>query len=297
MILFKEINWALHEINRFYTACEINISREYLEESLRNSMIYAGNDIVFNLIDYNFIEMEQKYIRMTSLGHKMLSLAEDKYDLSNEQKKLAFDIYIRKNDLLIKKWLGHFSCEKTSILRSSIDIALQQITENMLSLEVAFKNNDQVSISNNYEYLLIKLSSNMTEEELMHELEKKKELGDIAEGIAYEYEINRLELSEKASYKSVQVISKTDVCAGYDIKSYETVYSESYDRFIEVKYFNNRTFFLTENELNKAKLLEEKYYLYLVNINTKNVTIVRDPYNKLKETAKSFTCVLTKVEM
>lgn len=294
MRLFKEINWALQEVNRFYSAYGMNISRVYLDETLKNSLIYAGEDIVINMLEYNFAELNNKHILLTALGHKMVSFATDKYDLSNKQKELVFQIYRNRNKSLFEKWLNLFSEEKLSIKRESIDIGLQQITEYMISLNIAIQNNREVIINEKYCYLLSESSLGITEEDLLLELDKNKKLGEIAESIALKFEVSRLKNMGKTDlFKKVQLISKIDVGAGFDIKSFEGVTSISYDRFIEVKSFNNKSIYITENEIQKAKILGEHYYLYLVNNN--DITIIKNPYSKLREIAKSINCVLIKI--
>lgn len=295
MRLFKEINWAVQEVNRFYSAYGMNISREYLDETLKNSLIYSGEDIVINMLEYNFAELNNHHILLTALGYKMVSFATDKYDLSNKQKELVFQIYRSRNKFLFEKWLKLFSEERLSIKRESIDIGLQQITEYMISLNIAIQNDREVIINEKYCYLLSESSIGKTEEDLLLELDKNKKLGEIAESIALKFEVSRLRNMGKTDlFKKVQLISKIDVGAGFDIRSFEGVTSISYDRFIEVKSFNNKTIYITENEIQKAKILSEHYYLYLVN--NKDVTIIKNPYSKLREIAKSINCVLTKIE-
>ena len=64
--------------------------------------------------------------------------------------------------------------------------------------------------------------------------------------------------------------------AGYDIKFF-TGSSLSYNRFIEVKAINNGIFYLSKNEREKALMLKEKYFLYLVNTDTKDIQVIKDP--------------------
>jgi len=57
-----------------------------------------------------------------------------------------------------------------------------------------------------------------------------------------------------------------DVGAGYDIASFDSIYSESIDRFIEVKsYSQNVSFYWSRNEVETARLKGDSYFLYLVN--------------------------------
>lgn len=55
--------------------------------------------------------------------------------------------------------------------------------------------------------------------------------------------------------------------AGYDILSFNSATSLSYDRFIEVKSFHGKPhFYWSSNEKNTSELWGDKYYLYLVDL-------------------------------
>lgn len=100
-------------------------------------------------------------------------------------------------------------------------------------------------------------------EQLKKQLEQQELQGEEAELFVVEYEKRRL--SQSAKKDSVKRISVIDVSAGYDILSYEDEASAEYDRFIEVKSFSgNPHFYWSENEIETAKLYEDKYYIYLI---------------------------------
>lgn len=58
--------------------------------------------------------------------------------------------------------------------------------------------------------------------------------------------------------------------AGYDIVSFECRQSQELNRFIEVKAVSGSGFYWSRNEYEIAKLKEESYYLYLVELNKIN---------------------------
>jgi hypothetical protein len=109
---------------------------------------------------------------------------------------------------------------------------------------------------------LTKAHKKLTIEQLKRNLEEQANLGKEAELIVMNYETKRL-----GNCKSPKLISEVDVAAGFDIMSYESGDSPVFDRFIEVKSKGkNSSFFWTANEIAKAKLLGNRYYLYLVDI-------------------------------
>lgn len=117
---------------------------------------------------------------------------------------------------------------------------------------------------------LCKNSSNsMTLEKLKSKLEADSITGAKAEAFVLEYEKRRIK--NPILQNKIKQISEVDVCAGYDILSYENDESTIYDRFIEVKAVSrNLSFFWSRNEFEIAKLRGEKYYLYLVNLSRIN---------------------------
>jgi len=109
-------------------------------------------------------------------------------------------------------------------------------------------------------------------EQLRRTLEDQAKLGEAAEIFVMEYEAKRL------NWRLPKRISEIDVSAGYDIMSYESCASTTFDRFIEVKAVGeSRSFHWSSNEIEKAKLLGERYYLYLVNMRKREPTIIQNP--------------------
>lgn len=110
-----------------------------------------------------------------------------------------------------------------------------------------------------------KSSNALTLEQLKLRLEANSVAGAKAESFVLEYEKRRI--CNPTLQKQIKQISEVDVCAGYDILSYESDASTCYDRFIEVKAVSrNLSFFWSKNELEIAKLQGEKYFLYLVDL-------------------------------
>lgn len=68
--------------------------------------------------------------------------------------------------------------------------------------------------------------------------------------------------------KRYDAIIKQADSAGYDILSCNSLTSDTYDRYIEVKAFRGSPhFYWSENERSVAALLGDNYFIYLVNLN------------------------------
>ena len=103
----------------------------------------------------------------------------------------------------------------------------------------------------------------ITEKQLYAQLLQRKELGNCGEEWVLEYEKRRITNPELR--KRIKLISLIDVGAGFDIVSFENDHSTGYDRFIEVNtYKGNEHFHWSHNEIEKANIYGEHYYLYLV---------------------------------
>jgi hypothetical protein len=128
--------------------------------------------------------------------------------------------------------------------------------------------------------------------QLQKKLKQNEETGNIAELYVMDYEAKRLMNSQRDM--TVRRISEIDVLAGYDIASYESALSVSYDRFIEVKAASeNEGFYWSINEINSAKFKKEQYYLYLVDlrrINNHNYapTIIKNPAKNILDSGEWF---------
>lgn len=112
-------------------------------------------------------------------------------------------------------------------------------------------------------------------------------LGKEAELFVLDFEKQRL--NKHPLVDNIQRISEEYVNAGYDIESYSDNNSLFTDRFIEVKsYSENLEFYWSANEVDMAKELLDKYFLYLVD-RTKVLEagyapkIIQNPYQNIYE--------------
>lgn len=137
-----------------------------------------------------------------------------------------------------------------------------------------------------------KSANAMTLNQLKLRLEANAVAGAKAEAFVLEYEKRRIH--NPILQKSIKLISEIDVRAGYDIVSFESDASISYDRFVEVKAVSSdMSFFWSRNELGIAKLQGEKYFLYLVDLSKigdkeYNPVIISNPVATIMESQEWF---------
>lgn len=114
--------------------------------------------------------------------------------------------------------------------------------------------------------LAMKLNG-MSPGELAKKQAKNQEVGAQAEEVALAYEQRRL---GEVKGKEILQVSKVSVSSGFDIASFDSEESASFDRFIEVKAIGKSGFFMSSNELDTAARLGDRYWLYLVDLSRCN---------------------------
>lgn len=153
-----------------------------------------------------------------------------------------------------------------SVKRSAFPLAYAAI-RNFLTIAGALdkEENGEICISESYESnfssQIRSRKSKFTLEQLIKHQEDQSRRGLEAEEFVLALERKRLPVK---AYK-IKRISDFDVSAGYDIVSFKSDNSTTYDRFIEVKsYLGNPRFYWSENESDTAKIKGNKYVLCLV---------------------------------
>ena len=103
----------------------------------------------------------------------------------------------------------------------------------------------------------------ISEKQLLHNLQLKREQGERGELFVMDYEKKRL--TNESLRERIKRISIIDVASGFDIISFNSDESTRLDRFIEVKtYKGSEHFHWSQNEIEKAELMGDSYFLYLV---------------------------------
>lgn len=127
----------------------------------------------------------------------------------------------------------------------------------------------------------------ISQEQLLRNIENERIIGEKGEEFVLEYEKKRCPFSPEQQRK-IKQISSIDASAGFDIISLSDEINEE-KRYIEVKTYTGKIhFYWSSNEIDSAKLRNDKYYLYLVDfskiedINYKPV-IVQNPYVNVRK--------------
>ena len=125
----------------------------------------------------------------------------------------------------------------------------------------------------------------ISEKQLLKKLQLKREQGERGELYVMEYESKRL--TNESLRKRIKRVSIIDVTSGFDIISFNSDESTQQDRFIEVKtYKGSEHFHWSQNEIEKASLMGDSYFLYLVDddcIDKEDYepTIIQNPFKNV----------------
>jgi len=247
--LLSHLNIIVKKDKMWIISGEIEKNKEYLK-SLRAFQCFIKDRI------------------MTSFKSEMIDIFSlDNVEFVEESKSFIFNIkYIPHKFNFLKKILVNIELLEPYIESKGLYLLSDDI------LKYLKKNNDKKTLSL---------------EKLKKLLEQKEIRGFEAEEFVLEFEESRI-LTVGIQIKPLHV-SEFDVSAGYDIASFSKKSSERYDRFIEVKSFVGKTqnFYWSKNEVDTAKRLKEKYYLYIINYNQMKESnadyipiIIQNPFEK-----------------
>ena len=265
-----------------------NIKRKYLERAL-------SFDETLSLLE------DLKIVRNNSgelIPSKIFSLTHDSLD--EFKKKLLPVLFSANGDVSdeLRIFLLNFQTENDKTFFKATE--LQKIkfsdTRNLL-LELEFisagSDNATYFINPAFADLFVKQFSKrkLSPETLKKKQAEDESIGLTAEKAVIDYEVKRLtDISILRS--EIEHTSQENVLAGYDIKSFESYLdgnSKRIDRYVEVKAVSveDYKFYWSRNEMEIAKVLGEKYYLYLLPVISNNtfdfdkMIIKRNPFKSV----------------
>lgn len=251
---------------------------------------------------------------MTTQGKRKVLISEDGYifldlnaaglyDLSDEQKKYLIRSFLLdgKFSRNVKQCLKYFapSEKKGTFTWSSVDGSPfgkdEWLVSHMEQLGLLEQVNEGYEVRRAYLETIstfINEPKGYTEEDLLKWLEEKKKVGNFAEELVLAFEKKRLkDLGFPVEASCAKAVGKLKTNAGYDIESFNgKSRNMHFDRFIEVKGSGEPKlrFVWSQNEMNIAKDLKDKYWIYYQGGIDKKTgkskykpILLQDPFNKI----------------
>jgi len=315
----------INSLNRIMSTVEDLMIKDNTSNNENVEKDYLGNyflpvvDDALSVIDFcvaiKLLVREDLRLIITPLGNQFLDLNPPnpyrRYEINSNQKKyLIFRVLSSENfreDMqnLVKKF--HLNEKNQLILENTQKTHREVLLINLLEqLDFLNCNEDNITIKNEYENELILYNLNPKEQSLDKFLEKKAEeaiRGSIAEYYVLEYERKRLK-NKKAieNIDKIKLVSLGNVYAGYDIASFDSEESEEFDRFIEVKssQYSKVHFFISKNEIKKAKQEKSKYWIYYVEMKGRKpikLRLFKDPIDTIIKNEKEYNIESSQLEI
>ena len=264
-------------------------------KSLKDAMGYSAKkkniDLAAAMLLFQSMEFIDVNGNKITKKPKLNAILTEDSQIVNAFKNKYIDFVIHEDILRFRSMSYNDTTDEYLIPCNSIRIKHSCYRNLLLSLGVlAISGSQFYSVS---EELKTKLETKeirrkITQEQLLSQLEKQQEQGEEGELFVLNFEKKRLINHPKID--RVKRISPFDVSAGYDIVSFMDDDSTSIDRYIEVKtYIGNVHFHWSQNEMDKAKIYREHYFVYLVDydaISEKSYCpiIIQDPIEFFKIT-------------
>lgn len=285
------------KLSQLYCLCKIIAESELRDENYIRSK-YLDSALFFDetktlLEQLNIIQNSEEGLKfdknfdfVNSFDNFKIKLLEKlfnaKREVSNQLTDFLLNFKIESNDII-------FNASLTDKIKYSD-------TRNIL-LELEFisikPDNDSYIINNKYNNIFInKINNGETSLEVFRKNKNAQdELGFLAEKAVIDFEIKRLK-DIFIIPEEIEHTSQINVCAGYDIKSFENYLDDNLlkiIRYIEVKAVSlpEYNFFWSRNEIEKAKIFGERYYLYLIPVKAQNMfdfdnlLIINNPLNNV----------------
>lgn len=243
-----------------------------------------------------------KNLKIIKEDHSELSFYQKYKILNNLQRdkliKLLVNVLFKTKNIYsgeICNYFKRFRLINTELeFRPNINqrLAFSNIRNFLIELGVSrFDEQDRYLVSKTYKDLILNL--NLKFKTSLAKLDKyllsDKIIGSKAEIFVIRYEKNRLRNIPNL-VNNIEYTSLIDVSAGYDIKSFIQVKKDHYSEiYIEVKAVSSFdwSFNWSDNEIETARLLGEKYFLYLLPVEPNggfkknSLTMIKNPYKKI----------------
>jgi len=288
---------ALVETIAFHTINDI----EQIERYYLNKATDFSDNLSF-LSAIQLVEVLDGKILPSAIITSIQSI-QDKQEKSNKLKLIILDKILQHNDntQIQEFWdyCSRFSLDgnRFSYIPNLTNRLKQAGIRNFL-MELGFvkKDNDrdEYFIDGEYANLFTSFRKNtivLTPKAFASMQKRQVELGNKAEQRIIEYEMKKLK-DYPYMARNIEHIAKINVNAGYDIKSFcknEAEKGVSEKIYIEVKAVSaiQKKFYWSANEVETAKRLKTRYYLYLLPVglneqfDINNLQIIQNPYESV----------------
>lgn len=278
----NEINRLLLTISELSEGKNNAIPESIVIRQCKNIVLMGSlpnhKDTIDFCIALKIITRENNRLKIEHIGKNLIDANPSKYyEFTENQKKLVAKEFILNKEFHkdIQKIIISFNANEelgTFVWSQSDGIPIEgnrDILNLMLQLGILEKDDSILFVNQMYVSVIASLKGlEISLKKLRKLIDKKIEVGDIAEDLIVLYERARLKsMGAIEESRLVKKISNLNVAAGYDILSFDAKSPYlKYDRFIEAKGSINNliSFEWSNNEMKIAKNLGKKYWIYFL---------------------------------
>jgi hypothetical protein len=251
-------------------------------------------------------------IKLTTLGEVLWGAnPEGRYELTEKQKEIFIANCLLTEEFrsslqgVFAQFVPDYSANM--LTRSKIDdpplSGEPSLLESLKDLGLIVETQTSLAVGTNHaKSVLAFASGQLSLSDLKQILALQEKIGEFAENIVLSFELNRLQsIGCSTEAGLVQRISELDTTAGFDLISFDGRSTDLvHNRFVEVKGStrNKLNFFFTKNELETAKKLGKKYWIYFVGgidlatAYANGPLTLQDPYELISTGRLKAECVL-----
>ncbi len=273
------------------------IELDYIKSKYQNRASHFV-DILYFLKTLNLVSVQKNKVTLQLQYRAYLNDFEEKMNKEEILKDIIIDVLVkRKNNFsdLLNDFLSNFQLinEKYEFKPDNYQrLKYSGIRNLLIDLNFLIFNTaeEKYLISNAYTNTFEKIiqSHTISMPDFITNMQDKAQLGKNAEIRVIKYEKEHLSKLPSLVNKIEHTAIK-NVMAGYDVKSFERKldkFGNPVPRYIEVKAVSRHDykFDWTKNEIEKAKLFNENYYLYLLPVihkddfDFKRLKVIKNPY-------------------
>ncbi len=285
------------KLSQLYCLCKIIAESELRDENYIRSK-YLDSALFFN--ETSTLLEKLNIVNISAEGLKFNKSFDFVNSFEDFKKILLEKLFQAKGEVSnqLTDFLLNFKVESNDIIfNASLTDKIKYSDARNILLELEFisvkPDNDSYIINNKYNDIFFK---KINHGEMSLEVFRKNqcdqdELGVSAERAIIDFEIKRL-TNISINPEDIEHTSQKNVYAGYDIKSFENYFDDNLlkiTRYIEVKAvsLSEYNFYWSRNEIEKAKIFGERYYLYLIPVKVQNMfdfenlLIINNPFKNI----------------
>ncbi|MGB8647648.1 MAG: DUF3883 domain-containing protein [Anaerolineae bacterium] len=298
-LLFKALSLSesqkLSDLKRYCTSNHFSIGRSF--DGTIKLLEFMGFIDVFD----DIVSINKQLFDPAKIKHQEAYLEQDvfiQHLFASLRRENRLADFIKPDALRRDSAKGLFYVKESLIPLRFFGIRNLLISLEFFGRDLAFKSNNLFVNPNStklFETLVVDSLRDQNQQrkrrfllsELKAKLDRQEDLGEEAEIFVLDFEKKRLE--GHSTVERIQRVSENYVNAGFDIESFNDIESVFVDRFIEVKSYSGIViFYWSRNEIETAKELADKYFLYLVDRSKISQPsylpkIFQNPYQKIFE--------------